>query len=96
MHHGLLVDAIGAGTLAKELPHRGGQSTSECKSEAARRNGAKGGRPREKAPRPDAGSLVRSAKRRSGDQAVPLEPKSGRLVMREAGKPRVLGPTRDR
>ena len=42
---GLLVDALGAGTLAKELARRGGQSTSGAKAEAARRNGAKGGRP---------------------------------------------------
>jgi hypothetical protein len=42
---GLLVDALGAGTLAKELARRGGQSTSDAKVEAARRNGAKGGRP---------------------------------------------------
>jgi hypothetical protein len=42
---GLLVDALGAGTLAKELARRGGQSTSDAKAEAARRNGARGGRP---------------------------------------------------
>lgn len=43
---GLLVDALGAGTLAKELARRGGQSTSDAKADAARRNGAKGGRPK--------------------------------------------------
>jgi hypothetical protein len=42
---GLLVDALGAATLAKELARRGGQSTSDAKADAARRNGAKGGRP---------------------------------------------------
>ena len=38
---GLLVDALGVGTLARELARRGGQSTSGAKAEAARRNGAK-------------------------------------------------------
>lgn len=43
---GLLLDALGAGSLAQELARRGGRSTSEAKADAARRNGAKGGRPR--------------------------------------------------
>ena len=42
---GLLMAALGAGTIAKELARRGGQSTSAAKVEAARRNGARGGRP---------------------------------------------------
>ena len=47
---GLLVDALGAPTLARELARRGGRSRSDAKAEAARRNGAKGGRPVSKRP----------------------------------------------
>lgn len=51
-------------TAAVALGKLGGLSTSEAKREAARRNGAKGGRPRKQAPpaepetKPDGGSLT--------------------------------------
>ena len=56
---GLLVDALGPGTLARELARRGGKSTSSAKAEAARRNGAKGGRPEATTPESHAGAYAR-------------------------------------
>lgn len=45
----LVLDAIGTDAIARQFARRGGQVVSEAKREAARANGAKGGRPR-KAP----------------------------------------------
>jgi hypothetical protein len=42
---GLLLDAIGS-PVASEMARRGGKVSTEAKAEAARRNGARGGRPR--------------------------------------------------
>ncbi len=42
---GLLIDALGPGSAAREIARRGGKSTSTAKTDAARRNGRKGGRP---------------------------------------------------
>lgn len=42
---GLLARAFGASPFFRELGRRGGQVTSVAKAEAARANGAKGGRP---------------------------------------------------
>ena len=60
---GLLVDALGAPTLARELARRGGRSRSDAKTEAARRNGAKGGRPVSK---PSTVAEKRAARSRKG------------------------------
>ncbi len=43
---GLLVDLFGPGVWMSELGKRGRGRTSEAKARAARRNGARGGRPR--------------------------------------------------
>lgn len=47
--HGVLVEAIGRGTLFRYLGQQGGQAKTEAKREAARMNGLKGGRPRQAA-----------------------------------------------
>jgi hypothetical protein len=45
---GLLADLLPATAVAKAIAKRGGRSTSPAKSMAARKNGAKGGRPRKR------------------------------------------------
>jgi len=42
---GLLMGSFGTRSWMQEIGRRGGQSTSDAKAEAARRNGRKGGRP---------------------------------------------------
>jgi uncharacterized membrane-anchored protein len=44
----LLADAVGAKALMATLGQRGGRVKSKAKAEAARTNGAKGGRPRKR------------------------------------------------
>jgi hypothetical protein len=87
---GLLVDALGAGTLAKELARRGGLSTSEAKAEAARRNGAKGGRPSSKSPRSHAGGYITDPKKGPSVHVVPSKTQPGKFVVKEAGKSQPL------
>ena len=82
----LLVDALGAGTLAKELARRGGQSTSEVKAEAAWRNGAKGGRPTSKLSPTQTGGLHLSSKKGPSVHVVPSQTQPGKYVVKEAGK----------
>jgi hypothetical protein len=84
---GLLVDALGAGTLAKELARRGGQSTSDAKADAARRNGAKGGRPGSKSFNPKAGGVSMAGKKGPSVHVVPSKTQPGKFVVKEAGKP---------
>lgn len=83
---GLLVDALGAGTLARELARRGGQSTSGAKAEAARRNGAKGGRPVSNAPRSRTARVAPVSKKGSSVYAVPSRTQIGTFLVKEAGK----------
>lgn len=87
---GLLVDALGAGTLAKELARRGGQSTSEVKAEAARRNGAKGGRPASKLSPTQARGLHTSSKKGLGVHVLSSQTQPGKFVAKEAGKSQLL------
>jgi Protein of unknown function (DUF2442) len=42
----LILSVVGTRNIARQLGRAGGKSTSEAKADAARRNGAKGGRPR--------------------------------------------------
>lgn len=42
----LILSAVGTRSIARQLGRIGGKSTSRAKAEAARQNGAKGGRPR--------------------------------------------------
>jgi hypothetical protein len=84
---GLLVDALGAGTLAKELARRGGQSTSDVKADAARRNGARGGRPRTKSANSTAGGASMASKKGPSVHVVPSKTQPGKFVVKEAGKP---------
>lgn len=42
----LILSAVGTKSIARQLGRAGGKSTSDAKADAARRNGAKGGRPR--------------------------------------------------
>jgi hypothetical protein len=87
---GLLVDALGAGTLAKELARRGGQSTSDAKAEAARRNGAKGGRPLLKAQGSHTGRFAMSSKKGPNVHVVPSKTQPGKFVVKEAGRPQPI------
>ena len=43
---GLILSAVGTKSIARQLGRAGGKSTSDAKADAARRKGAKGGRPR--------------------------------------------------
>lgn len=84
---GLLVDALGAGTLAKELARRGGQSTSDAKAEAARRNGAKGGRPStQETQNSNIGRFAMASKKGPNVHVVPSKAQPGKFVVKEAGK----------
>jgi len=83
---GLLVDALGAGTLARELARRGGQSTSGAKVEAARRNGAKGGRPVSKASLSHTARVATVSRKGSSGYAVPSPARSRAFVVKEVGK----------
>jgi hypothetical protein len=83
---GLLVDALGAGTLARELARRGGQATSEAKAEAARRNGTKGGRPASRAPKSHTGGFAMASKKGPSIHVVPSKTQPGKFVVKEAGK----------
>ncbi|MEO9019039.1 MAG: DUF2442 domain-containing protein [Gemmatimonadaceae bacterium] len=60
---GLLIDALGPGTAAREVARRGGKSTSNAKADAARRNGVKGGRPTKKEPAPRAVGYAKTSDR---------------------------------
>lgn len=85
---GLLIDALGAGTLARELARRGGQVTSGAKAEAARRNGIRGGRPAaSKAHNPRTGELTMASEKKGPKvHVVPSKTQPGKFVVKQAGK----------
>ena len=87
---GLLIDALGPGTLAKELARRGGQSTSDAKADAARRNGSKGGRPKLNSSSSQTRAVARHSKKGPSVHVVPSRTQPGKFVVKEEGKPQPI------
>jgi hypothetical protein len=82
----LLIDSLGAATLAKELARRGGKVTTASKSAASRRNGAKGGRPSNNVQHDQIGGKIVTSKKGPSVHVVPSKTQPGRFVVKEAGK----------